>query len=234
MSVHVLNPGGASGGGSVGQLSTIVTRAQALLGSTLDTPLGSDFDNDQWPVIATGGTGSTNMNTTARGGVITMTSGATAGGTAQMKPHGGTASHVSNPAGTRWYYMARAAVTTAIDAQTTANFGILNNGGNPNALIGVFGSVSTVNFTGHVVTNGGVTTNVTTVGVAIDTNYHTFEIWCDTVNVTFAVDGTQLGSTPVANIGTNSAFIGPFVGNGATAATRSIDIDRTYVVVASN
>jgi hypothetical protein len=223
------NTGGLGGGGSAG---AALARAQALVGPTVTKVIGSDFDNDQYHVAAVVSTGAVAMSATLRS-CINLTSGATASSSAAIKPHGSPICQVANMQTDRWFFQYRAQLTTAVDVQAEVGYEVANNGGNPLAEVGLIGSLSATVFSWRVTVNGGTaTTGLST--IAVDTNFHTFEGWNDGTSVFFAIDGVIVGSTVVANIGTNPGQIFSTTANGTTAAARTQNIDHAYVCVAGN
>lgn len=227
--------GTLGGSTSIGD-AAILARAQTLLGTTVDTIYGTHFATADFYVLAAGLGGTVTGNVTGRAGVLTLASTAVANSQANLRksPVGGnTTTDVDNLQTSRWYLRVRGAITSAVDAQAQLAWHMTNNSGNPHARFGLIGSLSTGFFSWETATNGGaLTTGVTT--VALDTAYHTFEIAGDGTNITFYIDGTQVGQTPVANIGTNPGYMYITVANGTTAANRTADLDSWYVCMVGN
>lgn len=202
-------------------------RAAAILGASIDSVVGTDFENDTWYSTALVGTGSV-VPTTDRGGVLLLSTGATSS-TAAIRAHGSGAGGpliVANMNTDLWYMRARMQLTTAIDAAASCGVFLSNSGtGNPYAFMGVLGAASIAFWILQVTTNGGVTTNLVS-AVAIDTNWHTFESWNTGAAVFFAIDGATQGSIPIVNLGTNGGQPYAWAANGGTAANRAIKLDK--------
>ena len=218
-------------GGSSLTASLALNRARSLLGSSIKVCLGTDFESSAWYVTSVTGTGAVTISTTTDGGVATATSGATGGGVAQIHA-AGNPSHVSNMTTKRWYHQARMKVTTAIDASAyvavalnPAAFG----GVNCSSYMGTLGNVSTANFAYELFNTSGVSITTGSLGVAVDTAYHLFEQWSDTTNIRMAVDGVTTVTIAVPGSFTGPTALATYCTNGATAAARTMDIDRMFV-----
>lgn len=233
----------AGGSGSSGSsspatmLSAALARAQSLLGTSITTCLGNDFDTDQLhQATTTAGSGTVVMSQTAKGGAMAVSTGTTAGSVISVKPHG-PPSWIGSLASDPWYAVTRAKLTTTPDAQAIAQVlkVISPTGTVPTINIGVDGSVSTSVFSAESFSNGGALLATVTSSVTVDTSYHTFEAWSDgSTNVTLAIDGTSIGTIALANVGTGAATIGVGVFNQGTAANQSITVDRWAACVVGN
>lgn len=211
-------------------MSKALNRARSLLGTTITTPLGTDFENDQWHKLVTvAGAPTAAMTTTERGGVIILDSSATATSNGIILPHG-TTIEIDNPQTSKWYYYMRAALTTAIDSVTSLHPVMCTAaGGAPVIRFGAVGSVSTAFYSWLTTNNAGTTTASGATTLAIDTNvYHEFEIYTDGTTVSFAIDGIVLATTPASNLGTSACAFGAQANNGGTAASRAMKIDKRY------
>lgn len=233
----LLRPDGTTIGAasSAGPGNAALLRARALLGSTIDTVLGTDFDNDQWHRLTTiGGAPTAALTTTERGGVIVGDSSATASSTGVIYPHGATTIFLDNPQTSKWYAYARAALNTAIDAQTLLEIFISTAaGGDPTLRLGAIGSASTAFYAYSVSNNGGSITASGVTTIAIDLNvYHDLEMWNDGTTVSFAIDGVVVATTPATNLGTNPVVLGLLFTNGTTAASRKIKCDKLFFACA--
>lgn len=229
--------------GANDQANVALSRARQLLGTTINTVIGSDFEFGNYHTSAVAGTGAVAIvATSASAGLINLTTGATAGGLASVAPFGTGAGasegYVGNPKTVMWYAKFRAALTSAGDAasqQTVNMFG--TSMANPQILLGQFGSVHATQLSYVVISNAGATiASGTTASVTLDTNYHTWEMWCDTTTLTFAYDGTAIATvaTSTANFPTNAVTPGSTVYNGATATARTMRVDRWFVCMPSN
>lgn len=213
----------------------VLARSQMLLGATVDTILGTDFDNSAWHRLATiAGAPTATNSATERGGVLVLDSSATANSTGVVFPAGATTIDIDNPQTSRWYAYVRAAFGTAVDAQALLQLFIATAaGGNPTMRLGIIGSASTAFLAWSVSNNAGSITASGTTTVAVDTNtYHDFEIWNDGTTVSFAVDRTVVATTPATNLGTSPVVLGVLATNGTTAASRTIKIDKRYLCCA--
>jgi hypothetical protein len=218
--------------GSGGSGNTILTRAQTLLGSTITKVMGTDFDNDQWYRTSLSGTGSVTPSVTERGGVITLSSGGSASGSAYILPHG-TIDLLDNAATSRWYATWRTKITTAVDSAAGAEFRLATAVfGNPQLLFGYTGSISTGFFSYLMLNSGGSTTATGVTTVALDTSYHVFEIYSDTTTLTMTIDGVIVATTASSNApaGVCTPMLNAY--NGATATTRSNRADYLYLCCA--
>jgi hypothetical protein len=213
--------------------NAVLTRAQAVAGSTVTKVLGTDFDNDQWYRTATigGAGGSVTPSTTDTGGVLTLTTGAGAARGMSLLPHG-TIDLLGNPRTTPWYFVTRTIVTTAIDAQALVQSVLISDAlANPQIAFGVIGSLSTAFFS-YLVTNGAGVTQASAVStVPIDTAYHVFETWVDSTATTMslAIDGTVFATTATTNVATTAVTPVLQVYNGTTAAARTMKADYIYL-----
>jgi len=219
-------PGG--GGAVIGFADTTLARAQALLGTTIDSISWTDFDTDQWYTAIVAGTGTATL-TTDRGGVLRLDSGAVAAGQAAITPHGATGGAlalVANQRTERWYVRGRIQFPTAIDAQASIGIWItLNTTTTPYVFFGAAGSISTAFFSAQLSDDVGTTTNVFSTFV-IDTLWHTLEMWNDLANVFFAIDGVLFATTPSTNLGTGKGQPYAWSKNGTTAASRQLKLDK--------
>ena len=69
----------------------------------------------------------------------------------------------------------------------------------------------------------------------VDTNWHDIEVWNDSVNFFVAVDGVQQYTVADSGLATGGAmFIKAVAACGTGATNREVDVDRMYVVTASN
>jgi hypothetical protein len=204
--------------------------AQSLVGTTVDSALGTEFDTDNWQIFSSAGSGS-QSTVVDRAGAVRLSTGATAGSFARIQPHG-LPLYVDAMSTTRFYFYVRAKVVTAVDAATTLDLRLGGVTGNPAVSIGVNGSVSLVAWYYHVNNGGGVTASGA-LGT-IDTNWHDFEIYSDTSIIYFRIDGTVITTAAASNLSAGAAATDIAISNGATAAARTVDIDKTITVVPSN
>lgn len=237
MSRHVNIPPSSSGGSCPDAASVALDRARELLGNTIDTVLGTHFQNSSYHVATVTGSGAITMSTTAKAGVIVLTSAATANSAAITRPAGPTC-FLDAPRTTLWYAVARGKITTAVDAQTSVSClhmrAVPTAGVGPITDIDLSGSLSTGFFSCRVLDNSAVAVATQVTSVALDTNYHTFEIWSDGTTTSFAIDGTVVFTTPTSNLGTNPQTLAAVATNGTTAAARTCELDYQYFCCPSN
>jgi hypothetical protein len=221
---------GRSGGSGSSQpaiyLQTALVRAQAVLDNTITKCLGTDFDNDQWysPAVANGGT--VVISQTATGGLAVLATTTTINGSAFIRPHGPPA-YIGSVNTEKWYLRSRAKITTTPDANTIAPMLDLLPVSTtvPAVQVGITGASASF-YSARIFNNGGTNTASVTSSVAVDTAYHTFEEWSDASStVTFAVDGTIIGTATNANLGTGAVTLGTGVANTSTAGAQSITVD---------
>jgi hypothetical protein len=215
--------------------SIILARAQTLLGSTMQVLMGTDFENTSWYRTSDSGTGNSHLSQVDMAGVLILDSGATAVGVSQIGPAGAAGeSVVANQQTGLWYFYMRAAIVTALDSVAVVTGGLSSTGlSGPMARIGGNGAVSTGFFSG-VTTNAGnaqVGSAITT--VALDTNYHDFEMWNNGTTLTFAVDGIT-ATTPSTNAASAPGGVLVIAFNSTTNADRQMKVDRLYIVTPSN
>lgn len=232
--IETLSPAGVRA--VVGPGSTVLSRARALLPTAgLDTVLGTDFDNDRWfTTTATNGTATPSQ--TDRGGVLDLTSTATANSVVKVQPSG-KPSHVDNTRTRPFYATWRMKFGTVIDAQGYVACMLLNPAGtgNPGIFFGALGNRSTANWSYEVIDNAGGVVGGGASSVALDTtNYHTVEIVNDATNYTFYLDGVLLFTQAVAAAGTNPTSLQFYCGNGTTATARTAKLESMWFVVAGN
>lgn len=234
MAYQTIPPGEESSG--ITPDAVVLARVQSLLGETVNAIWGTHFfDQTGWS-SAVGGSGVVALSATSRAGVLTATTGASAGSQFVISPNwtATTSGQVENPRTTRWYARTVAKVTTAIDSQSRLGVCELrNNGVATHAAIGVLGASSTTHFYAEVVNDAGVATTATT-GIAVDTGWHIWEIWGDLTNINFAIDEVTVASIAVASVGTAAINPRMLCQNGTTAAARTVHYDAMYVAAQDN
>jgi hypothetical protein len=218
-------------------VQTALTRAQTLLGPTINTVFGSHFDTDTWWTASiTGAPGSILPSQTERGGVLDIQTGATANNTELVINHGAGAVVMDNPKTSKWYMVARHKFGTAMDAQAQAYMGWCGPSlGNPFFSAGVYGSVDSAgtNYCLRATDNAGAAQVAVASSIAIDTSYHTMEMVNDGSNLSLYVDGIQAATAANTSVGTNPVRPVFVVVNGTTAANRRMLIDYFYMCMAS-
>lgn len=222
-----------SGSGANSPQELALNRARQLLGTTITKVMGDDIQNDQWWRAVVVSTGTVVQSTTERGGVLTLSTGATANSFAVMYPHGTTTIYIDNPQTAKWYIRCRFKMTTAVDAAALIYMGFATAaGGAPLLDFGLLGNLSTGFISGSTTNNAGAVQASFTSTVAFDTTaYHIAEVWGDATTIRFAWDAAILSSTAVANIGTNPVTPTVVAGNGATATTRTCTVDYLFACV---
>jgi hypothetical protein len=174
------------------------------------------------------GAGATLLNDEG-GGVHQLTTGATAASSATAFTNPPLVRNVST---TPFYFATRIKLTTAITAQTIAVSGLINAVlGTKTIAVGAVGALSAVNF---VLQYDGLVPagSFASFGVALDTNFHTFEVWAvGDGKLHFAIDfGSDLGPVTQAAAPTDSCSPTRQVLNGTDAVTRTIRFDWVAVL----
>lgn len=226
-----------SAAGGAGTMSTALARAKAVAGATMAKVFGSEFENDQfYRAAGLAGTGAVNVSITDKGGVVSVTSGATANSTVSMFPHGATNIWIDNPATSRWYVSAKVKWTTTTDNQAVMSLLLSTAGaGFPVVRFGMSGPTSTTNLTVSFTNNAGTNQYAATTSVTYDTTaWHLLETWNDGVNIAFAYDGSVVGSNANTNMGTSPVVAQIYCQNGTTAATRTILCDYIWCSTPDN
>lgn len=200
-----------------GQLGALISRGIALSTIPASTALAyaTVFASGNWST-SVGGSGAATYDTTSRR--VKLTTGATGSSSANLF-NGVMLYLAEGTSASRFYWAFRAAVTTAVDANTVA---AMVNGGSCG--IGVLGSVSTAKYVCDF-NNGDALLS----SVDIDTAEHLFEVWRDGTTTYFSVDG----ETPVTGTGIFQTVADRFqwqVQNQGTAAARTIEVKSLVVV----
>lgn len=228
-------PGGTGGGTSVP--GTAATRQETMLAAAQALGL---FPSDAayfwedfigltalWSLGVSGTGVATSATAGFKGGIYELATGTTAASTARLTRGNRT---VGNCATDKWYIASRMQVQTAITAQSKAYVGIWNTASTASIGIGVFGNGGTTNF--MVQTDGIEAGTFKDLGVAIDTNYHIFEIWSTGAdNKVYArVDGGTTQSTVAQVSPPTDGGIVLRVTNGTDAVSRVLRTDWTMEV----
>lgn len=217
-------------------IGIVADRARQLLGPGLTSITGSELDADDWYQTTAGAS----PVATVRGGVVLAATSAAAAQTSQIRPYfGSTNCHIGNPRTDLWYWRCRWQLKTAIDAQTLGLGPCLGStaaGVAANAekiVIGVNGSVSTVNYTMAVYSGADAVSSSISLGVPIDINaWHISEMWSNGTNAFIALDGTQVASVLSNTLPNVPVNLRVLARNGTTAAIRSAWCDYLYAAVA--
>jgi len=225
MSLYVNIPASSSSAG--GAFSDVLSRAQALLGTTIVKAFGTDFDTTSWIAATLGGAGTANLSTTQRGGVIECKAGT---GTAKIVS-AGSAGLVVNLTTELWYMRTRAKIATTVDASTFAAASMYSTNNTAGVVFGGIGSESTANFTYQIFNNAGaLTTAHGSLGVVLDQNMHVFETWGDATSFFIAMDGvTKVTAAWPATVTAASTFRADAQGGGVN---REIHCDDVVVCTA--
>lgn len=184
------------------------------------------------------GSGANSQVTTLKGGVVQLTTGATAGSQAGILPiSAGTNAFILRGDTEKWYYAARFAVTTTPDAQTWCAVGWLNVAQSRIIDVGVFGGDSTTKYALRVgnSTNPGTRQSALST-VSIDTGFHTFEVYSDAASTTlkFRVDGETPVSLVGSTYGTDASYPWVECNNGTTAAAQTLKLDEALYIAGIN
>ena len=221
-------------GSTAGVLSpaaaTTLTKAQSVLGTSVNKIWGLDFDTTAGTAITAVSGGAATLSTTERDGVINCSTSGTANSSALVRP-AGSGALIINPTTERWFVRFRARLTTGIDANAEISVGVAGFA-NPGFFLGGNGVRSTTNFTYDFYNNSGTGTNSGSLGVALDTNFHLYDIWGDTVNFYVALDNVIALTLAIPASYTNACSTRIDAVNGATAANRQINVDYQYICTA--
>ena len=183
-----------------------------------------------WTTTITSSGVASTLGSGVRGGVVQLTSGASASSQAGLIM-GSTSlpALVLNPTTEGWLIASRFKITTVPDAQAEITVGLLNVANTRFVGMGAFGNISTTKFSARIGTASIQST------VNLDTSWHT--------GVLFGAGSTTLylsidGETPVSGTMTGvpaDAFL-PFIaaGNGTTAAAQTLQVDDVTFVFGSN
>lgn len=156
------------------------------------------------------------------GGSIILSSGATASSRSKLQPFNEFA---GTPDTKGFYFAMRAAVTTAIDNVAICAGGTQSTSTSNSLQIGVVGAISTANF---VLQHSSLVTSAPTgvsLGVAIDTSYHTFEMWGRGDNIVKArIDGGAITEATLS-VAYGAQHMNIQARNQGTAADRRIKVD---------
>lgn len=228
MAYQAIPPIPLAGGGSI-NASAALARAQALLGSTITRVFGTDFDSSAWYATSNVGAGTAALSTTESGGLLAMASGATAAWVTRIRP-AGSGVLLNNPTTSRWYLKSRFRFDTAVDSGgyiTLAMIGTALAG--PAFFFGAAGAISTANWSYDLYNNSNVSAGGAASSTAFTTaTFYTVEMWGDTTNVRFAVDGTTLATVAIPAAMTSPVVPLIWVGNGGTAANRGLTADDIW------
>jgi hypothetical protein len=217
-------------------------RARTLLGNTLNTVLGCEFDNDQYYTANQigSGAGTATLRQDKTGGVLKLSSTASSGHGIIVVPHYASpnsfpASLIANGRSELWYARWRFQIATAVTAQTAIGLELIN----PSSItayqyisMGVIGSLSASNFSWHTADHLGNILASGTTSVAVDNAFHTGEMYNDLTTLHFLLDGVEVATTASSNIEASTAYtIGTVVYNGTDAVTRDLNLTSMRIVI---
>lgn len=191
-----------------------------------------DFDSTASTVITprrfNGAAGSGAMSTrvaNSKGGIVQITTGATAGSLLDMHAYEAL---IDNLTTQKWWIGHRQAVTTAVTAATTAASGAENVAGTKTIVAGVMGNGGGAATNFSLQYDGSFATSFLDLGVAIDTAFHLFEIYSkgeSNNKIYVRVDeGSELSVT-AASSPTDSVYLVSRMANGGDAVARTMQID---------
>ena len=223
--------------GGAGTQSDALARAKQYCGTTIAKVFGSEWENDaMYRSAGAAGTGAVARSVTQKGGVISVTSGATANSTISMFPNGTTTIWIDNPSTTRWYVETLVQWTTTVDAQAIVGLLITTAGaGFPAVRFVLNGSLSTTNYSMSFTNNAGVNQYSATTSAAYDTTaYHRVAAYNDGTNIGFVYDGANMGTSAASAMGTSPVVPQIFCTNGTTAAARTILCDYIWCCTPNN
>lgn len=185
-----------------------------------------------WAFTPTG-SGNLSLQLNDEGGGVQQT---TSGSTAASRGSNQTVSPAIRAAGTvAWYVAHRTKITAAVTAQTKAYSGLLNAAATGTIVSGILGNLSAANFV--VQYDGNEAGSFVSLAVAVDTNYHVFEVWClgDVklhCDIDFGADlcaGVAMASAPTDAL--NGIRV---VANGTDAVTRNMRDDWFAIMAKRN
>lgn len=184
------------------------------------------------------GSGANSAVTTVRGGVVQLTTGATAASQAAMWPaSSGSGSLILRADQEKWYFAARARLTTTPDSQTWCAIGFLNVAQTRIIDVGVFGGDSTAKYSLRTGTGANPGTRQSAQStVNIDTAWHTFEVWSAsaTATLSFSVDGETTVTLAASTLGTDGNYPWIECNNGTTAAAQTLQVDEVLYMAGIN
>jgi len=215
-------------GGGAGPSSSLLARGLAFSGLSGSDDTAQFFDDYLLGASATVLTGwQQQLNnaaaiamvvTNGAGGLYTANTGATANTICDVNT---TPSAVTNTSTAKWYIAFRQKITTTPDANTRALSGLLNTGSTKSVTAGFNGPQSATNFI--VQYDGAFTGSFIDFGVAVDTAFHVFEIYCNgDTRVRGRIDKGAEVSAVQAAPGTGEHAFYNSLRNGATAATQTV------------
>lgn len=171
------------------------------------------------------GTGAGNIDFSEGGGIVTVSSGATASSLGSQYRSGALCARTDTK---RWGFACRFKITTAVDAQATLWLGVQNPANTITIYAGYASGFSATNFIVQYDGNrGGSALNL---GVAVDTAWHVVEVYClGDSKVRARIDGgSEVASGTVTTPITTGAFPTHEARNGSTAAARTVARDWWY------
>lgn len=151
------------------------------------------------------------------------------GGTAASRGQNKTLSPFVRAGGTvSWYCAFRSKLTTGVTAQTKALCGLVNAAANATIAAGFFGALNASNFVAQY--DGNEAGSSIDLGVAVDTAYHVFELWClgDSklhCAIDFGADKAAAGGTTMASAPTDALNGIRAIQNGTDAVGRTMRND---------
>ena len=240
------NSAGNGGNGPFGSLGRYLARAVALAGisktaaqfvydpfliTATPLPAGGSISSSGWLQTVFGsGAGTANL---IRGGVYQLSNGGASSGCVEELNTEAAGAAVTNVQTDKWYMAARMKLTGGIGATSEAWIGIRNNAADLHLKVGAIGAVSTANWS---VSNGplGTSDKGQAGAVAINTNFHDFEMWnAGNNNVRWAIDGveqTAFGTTEL-NVDGHPAMV--VYESSVTVTGRFLDVDDIFMMFES-
>ncbi len=226
-------PGGG-GGAAVLPVDVALARARALLGTTIDSIMGWEFDGNYNYAVALVGGATAAMASSGRGGLVVLNTTAAAGSNGLLYRAAATGGQwCDSQKGSLWYQVARMRLDTAVDANTYLSLiSMPAPSGNPGLYVGGIGVRSTTHFSYDFYNSAGVNVGFGSLGVPLDNAFHLVEMWGDLTNFNVAIDGVTVLTFPIPAL-----FLTPFSmvmywDNGATAAARTMTVDYAYFLCA--
>lgn len=164
------------------------------------------------------------------GGVAQLSTGATAASVIVNRKDGASIKRIDQNA---WYLAVRIKLTTAVTANTKLYSGMIDMAGTKTVAPGFFGALSATNFV--VQYDGNEAGSILNTGVAVDTNWHIFEVYTNIASLTtirMRFDSGSEVSAVMSAAPTQSMMLYRAAYNGGDAVNRAIRTDWMAATVA--
>lgn len=218
----------------------LIGHARAYLGPTINSLVGSDFESQFWyepgvgciPLVSVSEEAIPFVNGTSSW--VEVDSSDVAGTAGVCRPASAVMQWLHHPRTTLWEATWFGGMRTDVDTQAVLTFDLRDQGEgiSPDLRIGLVGSGAggATKFSAQAFDNTGTLIYNHDTGVAFDKNNHLWRMRCDLTNFLFFIDELQVGSTPVASLGTGVLVCPEIIAfNGTTAAHRIVVADYMYL-----